>query len=268
MTPLGVAHLTALELPPPDLVREAARVGFQSVGFRVHPALAGGVAYPSRAGTQAHRDLRDLLDGEGVSLNDIEFIQLTPDVDVGSFTNMLEAGAGLGAASVTVSGDDADGGRLTTNFAALCDLAGSFGLRVDLEFMRWRVVGTLEQAAAVVAGAGRSNGAILLDALHLDRSGGTPAQLRDLPPGTLRAAQLCDAPASQPQTDADAIAEAREGRLPPGDGKLPLTELLHALPPGAALSVEMPLASIEAAPRLELAYRATRRVLTAASGSP
>lgn len=267
MTPLGVAHLTALELPPPDLARQAARAGFQAVGLRLHPAMTGGIAYPSRPGTRAHHELRRLLAGEGLALNEIEFIQLTADIDVASFAGMLEAGADLGAACVTVSGDDADRARLTANFAALCDLAASFGLRVDLEFMRWRVVGSLEQAAAVVARADRPNGAVLLDALHLDRSGGAPAQLQDLPPGTIHAAQLCDARAAQPSTDAEVIAEAREGRLPPGEGELPLAELLRALPTDTVLSVEMPLPSMGVVPRLALAHQATCRVLAVARGS-
>ena len=266
LTPLAVAHLTALELPPPAFAREAARAGFQAVGLRLHPAMSGGIAYPLRAGTRAHCELRNLLAGEGVALNEIEFVELTPDIDVASFAGMLQAGAELGAASVTVSGDDADLTRLIAKFAALCDLAASFGLRVDLEFMRWRVVGSLGQAAKIVAHADRPNGAVLLDALHLSRSGGAPAQLQELLPGIVRAAQLCDARALQPVTEAEVIAEAREGRLPPGAGELPLVELLRALPTNTVVSVEMPLPSMDVIPRLALAHRATCRVLAVARG--
>ena len=44
----------------------------------------------------------------------------------------------------------------------MCDLAGSFGLRVGLEFMRWRIGGNLQQAAALVKCANKANGAILV----------------------------------------------------------------------------------------------------------
>jgi hypothetical protein len=64
------------------------------------------------------------------------------------------------------------------------------------------------------ARADRPNGAVLLDALHLSRSGGAAAQLQDLPPGTINAAQLCDAPALQPRTEAEVIAEAGRGGYP------------------------------------------------------
>ncbi len=261
MSMLGLAHLTALELSPPELAREAASAGFDAIGLRVHPAMAGGIAYPIRTGSWAQRELRTILASQGVRLNEIEFIQLTPGLDIASFAPLLEAGAELGASAVTVSGDDPDHLRLTASFAALCDLAGTFGLRVDLEFMRWRVVGTLAQAEAVVRGADRPNGAILVDALHLSRSGGAPGDLAAVPRRFLRAAQLCDAAPTQPVSDADAVAEAREGRLPPGEGALSLAALVQALPADAALSVELPMRGPDARARIATAYAATRRLL-------
>jgi sugar phosphate isomerase/epimerase len=258
---LGVAHLTALELAPPDFVRLSAKAGFDSVGLRVVPVAPGAPAYPTRIGTREHRELRDLLAGEGMRLNDIEFVQLVPDIDILALAPVLEAGADLGAGSVTVSGDDEDRQRLAGNLAAFCDLAAAFGLRVDVEFMRWRAVGRLDHAVELVRAADRSNAAVLVDALHLIRSGGSPDDLAGLPPALIRAAQLCDASAHEPATDQDTIAEAREGRLPLGEGVLPLRGLLTVLPADVALSVEMPMPQLPAAERLTLACRSTRRLL-------
>jgi sugar phosphate isomerase/epimerase len=258
---LGLAHLTALELSPPALVAEAARAGFASVGLRVVPATVGGPAYPTRVGTEAHRALKQILAAEGVRASDIEFIQLTPEIDVQAFAGVFEAATDLGAVSVTVSGDDHDHARLTAHFAELCDIAHPFGLRVDLEFMRWRAIGTLPQALAIVREAGKSNGAILVDALHLTRSGGKAADLIAIPDAWLRAAQICDAGAEVPATEAAIIAEAREGRLPPGEGALPLSDLLEALPADASLSVEMPMPALETRARIAAAFAATRRLL-------
>ena len=261
MTALGLAHLTALDLAPAALVSEAARAGFASVGLRFIAATPDGPAYATRVGTEAHRALKQVLTDEGIRLNDIEFVQLTPDIDVAAFAGVLEAGADLGAAAVTASGDDPDRSRLTVHFAELCRLAASFGLRVDLEFMRWRVIGNLRQAEAVVREAGQRNGAILVDALHLSRSGGAAGDLISIPDRWLRAAQLCDAGATTPETDTAIIAEAREGRLPPGEGALPLGALLEALPTDAGLSVEMPLPKLGARERIATAYNATRKLL-------
>jgi sugar phosphate isomerase/epimerase len=258
---LGLAHLTALELAPPALVAEAARAGFASVGLRVVPATSGGPAYPTRVGTEAHRVLKQILTAEGVGVSDIEFIQLTPEIDVQAFAAQFEAAADLGASSVTVSGDDHDHGRLTAHFAELCDLAQPFGLRVDLEFMRWRAIGALPQALAIVHRAAKSNGAVLVDALHLTRSGGKAGDLIAIPDEWLRAAQICDAGADAPVTEAAIIAEAREGRLPPGEGSLPLGDLLEALPPDASLSVEMPMPALQTRAGIAAAHDATRRLL-------
>ncbi|KRR24188.1 xylose isomerase [Bradyrhizobium lablabi] len=257
----GLAHLTALELSPPALVTEAAGAGFTSVGLRFVPATPNGPAYPTRVGTEAHRALKQILTAEGVDVADIEFIQLTPDVDVQAFAGVFEAAADLGAISVTVSGDDHDNVRLTAHFAELCDLALPFGLRVDLEFMRWRAIGALPQALAIVRQANKSNGAVLVDALHLTRSGGKAGDLTSIPDEWLRAAQICDAGADTPSTEAAIIAEAREGRLPPGDGSLPLGDLLEALPADAFLSVEMPMPALETRVRIAAAFDATRRLL-------
>jgi sugar phosphate isomerase/epimerase len=82
--------------------------------------------------------------------------------------------------------------------------------------------------------------------------------------GMVRAVQLCDASQHAPVGDDATILEARTGRLPPGEGVLPLIDLLHALPAGAALGVEMPLPSLPAKDRLELAYRSTRAMLEVA----
>ncbi|GLO15241.1 xylose isomerase [Pseudomonas putida] len=256
MNGLGVAHLTALELAPTRLVREARRAGFSAVGLRLHPVMADALAYPVAAGSQAMRELRAVMAGEGMHVSDIEFVSLTARTQVADYQALLAAGAELGAASLTVSGDDEDVARLTGNFAALCELARGYGLRVDLEFMRWRPVATLQQACAVVTGAGQDNGGVLVDALHLFRSGGQVAEIAPINPHLLRAVQLCDAPLQAP-ADALIIQEAREGRLLPGQGQLPLAPLLAALSGDVSISVEVPSAGIPVEQRLQAAARAT-----------
>jgi len=125
--------------------------------------------------------------------------------------------------------------------------------------MRWRAVGNLAQARQIVEGAGQANGGILVDALHLFRSGGDVAMLADIDPRWLRAVQLCDAPLLAPP-EALIITEAREGRLPPGQGQLPLAGLLAALPKDVQVSVEMPYGALESQARLALAYQTSTQL--------
>ena len=64
-------------------------------------------------------------------------------------------------------------------------------------------------------------------------------------PEWLHYVQLCDGPFQPILPDSTvALTEARTGRLFPGDGELPLAELLGALPAGASLAVEAPVADL------------------------
>ena len=244
----GLAHLTALEVPPLDLVPLAARAGFALIGLRLHPAHPGGVAYDLPLGSAALAEMRRRLDGEGTGVHDIEFITIGPDFAAAAIVPVLEQAAALGAACISACGDDPDPARQAAGFAALCDAAAGFGLGVDLEWMGWRPVATLADALRTVRAAARPNGAILVDALHLTRNGAVPADLRGLDPALIRPAlirtvQICDAGATPPATREAIIAEARGGRLLPGTGALPLRDLLDALPDHAVLSCEIPMAN-------------------------
>lgn len=240
---LGLAHLTALEVPPIDLVGIAARAGFGLIGLRLHPAHPGGVAYALPPGSVALAEMRRRLDGEGVGVHDIEFVTIGPDFAAAAIVPVLEQAAALGAACISACGDDPDPARQAAGFAALCEAAAGYGLGVDLEWMGWRPVATLADALRTVRAAARPNGAILVDALHLIRNGAAPTDLRGLDPALIRTVQICDAGATPPATREAIIAEARGGRMLPGTGTLPLRDLLDVLPDHAVLSCEIPMAN-------------------------
>ncbi|AWN45625.1 sugar phosphate isomerase [Methylobacterium terrae] len=261
--PLGVAHFTCIGVPPVDLVRLAARTGYASVGLRLHPAFPGAPFYELPPGSDAFRAMRRVLSDEGMRVYDIEFVVIGEDLVPASLAGILEAAAGLGAQRLSVCGDDPDRGRLVARFAETCDLAARFGMGVDLECMAWRRVASLPDAVRVVEAAGRPNGGVLVDALHLARTGGSPEDVRAVPPGLIRHAQLCDAPAEAPRSTDAVIQEARAGRLPAGGGALPLAALVAALPPTACLSIEVPITGT-ATPEAHLrANRAAARRLLA-----
>lgn len=239
--PLGLAHFTVLEVPPLDLVSLAAGIGYASIGLRLYPAFPGAPFYELPAGTARSQQMRSRLRDEGIQVHDIEFVTIDADFSAARLEGVLEAAGALGARRVSVCGDDPDRSRLTANFASLCDLAAQYVLGVDLECMAWRQVASFADALEVVSAANRHNGGLLVDALHLSRSGGSPMDLRTAPATLISSAQLCDAVASRPTTQEALIKEARSGRLPPGQGALPLRELLAELPGGTALSVEVPL---------------------------
>jgi sugar phosphate isomerase/epimerase len=129
-------------------------------------------------------------------------------------------------------------------------------------------VRTLAHAVDVVARSKRANASVLIDALHFSRSGGLPAHVAEVDPSLFRYAQICDAGPDMPGlTDTPAlIREARTGRLLPGEGVLPLAELVAALPAGLPLAIEAPCRATADLPALERAKRAYR-ALAALTGA-
>ncbi|GHD57090.1 xylose isomerase [Thalassobaculum fulvum] len=239
--PLGLAHFTALEVPPLELVGLAARTGFASIGLRLVAAAPGTPVYVLRAGSPEVAELRHRLHDNGVRVHDLEIVTIDEHFDPRALEPVLDAGSEIGASRLSVCADDPDRARLVDRFGALCDLAAHYAIGVDLEWMGWRAVRTLGDALDVVTRAGRPNAGMLVDALHLARNGGSPADVARVPPGLIRSVQLCDARAEAPVGTEAIIAEARGGRLPPGEGALPLAELVAALPADANLSFEVPM---------------------------
>lgn len=239
---LGLGHFTFLELPPQDLVRLAARTGYARVGLRLHPVVPGGLAYPLPAGGAGMRALKVLLAGEGVAVYDVESVVIDAAFDPESLKPIIASAAELGAKVLNTCADDDDRERLLSQFARICDMAEEAGMAVDIECMAWRGIDSLGKCADLVRDSGKANASVLVDALHLSRCGGTPAEVAALPAAMVRNAQLCDAPSRQPATAEAIMAEARGGRLPPGDGGLPLAGLVAALPARTVFSVEVPMA--------------------------
>ena len=99
--------------------------------------------------------------------------------------------------------------------------------------MAYRSVRTLSAAVAI---AGRSGGGgVLVDALHVQRCGVPLAALRAVDPALISYVQLCDAPLAAPgagPASADAMREARAGRLLPGRASCRCGSCLTRCPTG------------------------------------
>jgi len=236
---IGVSHMTAIELTPPEMVAAAAAAGFRHVGLRLAPARPGEAQHPMLGDTPMLRETLARLGDTGVSVLDFDILRLRFDTDVAGFLPVLDAGARLGGKHVLVAVDD-DDPRTIDVFGRLCDAGTRFGLTMDLEFMPWTGVRSLVQARAFVERAGRPNGRILIDAIHLDRSGGANDEVAAVPRGLLAYAQICDAPAERPADVETMIFQARFERLFPGEGGLDLLGMVRALPRDLPLSLEVP----------------------------
>ena len=258
---LSLAHLTVLDTTPPELVSVAAEAGFRTIGIRLTATPSVGVPPYDilHEGPLLHETLARLAD-TGVSVLDTEFLRFEPEHPVGIPEGFLEVSARLGARNILVMSAEPEEARTLERFDELCDRAAGYGLHVCLEFAIYTGVRTLADAARVVATSKRSNASVLIDALHFSRSGGLPAHVAGVDPSLFRYAQLCDAGPDMPgPTDTPAlISEARTGRLLPGEGVLPLKELVAALPASATLAIEAPCRATAHLPALERAKRAHR----------
>jgi sugar phosphate isomerase/epimerase len=238
---LALDHLTLLDVAPPDFAVLAAGAGFDAVGLRIAPATAAESRWPMSPGSPMLEETVRRCRDSGVTVLGTEAVRLTAEADVAAAEPVLETAARLNARYLNAIGDDPDLERLSDRFGRLAAMAAPYGIRAVIEFMAYKTVRTLDDALAVAA---RSGGGVLLDALHVQRCGADIGQIARMEPELLGYLQLCDAPLHQPP--GDAAAEARTGRLLPGDGELPLTALLSAVPPGTPVAIEAPSLSLRA----------------------
>lgn len=261
MRRFSLAHLTVIEVPPPQMIHLAAEAGYDAVGLRLVQVTPTTPGYPLHHDAALLRQTRAALAATGLAVQDIEFLRLTPDFVAADHRACLAAGAELGARHVICAPYDPDLSRMADNLAALADEAAALGLAAVLEFFPWTVLPGLTQARDLIAATGRADVGLLVDALHFDRSASRLADLAALPPGALPFLHLCDAPVHPPYTEAQLLHAGRVERLPPGEGQIDLRALLAAVPADLPLALEVPM---EAHTARHGPAATARRVLAAA----
>ncbi len=241
LPPLALDYLSVSGAHPVEHIEAAAASGFSAVGLRLAAPLGLSLPHDLVKQPQLLRDTRRALSDTGMQVMSAEAFTLAEQTVVADMARAFDVAATLSAAIIQVVVEDPDIARARDRFAEMCELAGRSGMNVALEFMKWRSLKSLAEAAAFVTGAGAANGVLCIDTLHLSRCGDTPAALAAVPRQRIGYVQLCDAPAKLPPLE-EYLAEARGGRLYPGDGELWLQELVALLPADVPLSVEVPRA--------------------------
>jgi sugar phosphate isomerase/epimerase len=220
------------EFTPSQTAAAAIDSGWPAVGIWVDPETwTDAIA----------RDVGDRTRDAGVAILDVEVVWLQPGPDLDAHERILDAGAAIGARNVLVVSSDPDPASTAAKLGRLVDLGRDRGLRVCLELAAFTKVRSLAAALDILERTGRPDAALMIDPLHLARTGGLPADVHAVDPVRLPYAQFCDATAIGPDPgDVDAIiAEALDDRLSIGEGELPLRNWLDALPPDTPLSIEL-----------------------------
>jgi sugar phosphate isomerase/epimerase len=277
---------------PTDLVLYAGSL--PATPFREYVAAAAGAGFDavtlwpllyrraqSRDGLTTTQ-MRSVLEDHGLRVCDLDpcgdWLPVAPDAPTSGpmaaqwkREQFFEAAAAIGADTMVAV--HLTGGTVTTDqavegYASLCDDAAEHGLRVALEFMPFSGIGNLAAAWPIVAGAGRSNGGLVLDVWHYVRGGRDDALLRSIPAEQIVAVQLSDGPAAAGD---DLLDEAMYERMMPGAGELDVVGVLRVLGGmgvRARVGPELYQRSWPDHPAAEIAARlatATRQALAAAA---
>lgn len=232
MNRLSFASGIVPEFGPLDTIKAAAAGGFDAVGLWVEP---------DNWTDAITRDCRAALADTGLELLDVEVIWIKPDSQMDDHKRSIDIGAELGAKNVLCVSSDPDMGATAARLAELCSHAEPSGMRVALEFGIFTEVKNLRMAMGVLDAVEHPLRALLIDPIHVDRSGTSIVEIAAVPPELLPYAQFCDAPAKRPDPHyfEDVITDAIDLREQCGAGGLPLTDIYGALPRNIPLSIEL-----------------------------
>ena len=218
-----------------DRVTAAANAGFRGLGLwhadLLHILEERGL-----------HELRTILDDGGMVHVELEFLWdwfLDPGTDERRRSDqrrraLLDAAGVLGARHVKVgnfAGRQVPVGLLTERFAELCVEAAEHGTSVAYEFMyRDATAGSLEAARSVVQGAGAANGGLALDLWHVVDLGVSTTAIRELPAGTVVAAEVSDGARSpEPGARPPPPPRSMRDRRLPGDGDFDIAGFVAAV---------------------------------------
>ena len=264
---LGIEFISVFGLEPVAFVALAADLGCRNIGMAITPIVANPHDYPIwsfRDNPVLRRRTISALADHGVSISIGEGFLGLPGVSLTDSAGDLDIMCELGVPRVNVLSCDSDLGRGRDELARFVEMAAARGLEATLEFVPGLAIGDLPGALAAIRHVGRPNFTLLADVMHLFRSGATVADLAALDRSEVGYIQLCDVP--MVSKFADYSDEARDERLPPGEGELPLAEALAALPRDLIVGIEVPMlkkaaAGIGPRDRLAGAVETTRAML-------
>ena len=268
MQQLGIEHLSVFGLPPVSFVHLAADLGctYIGTGLTAFPYNPHGYSpFSLRDDAALRQEMTAVMRDRGVSISLGEGCTVLPDADISACAADLDIMAGLGITRISTVSLDQDLNRSFDQFGVLAEIAGARDMEVVLELCPVLTISGLDTALAALDHVGRPNFCLLIDAMHLVRSGSGAADLAALDPSLIGYVQLCDAPLEPviPSYAEESLFE----RMVPGEGELPLRDILSVLPAGRVIGLEVPMraaaeAGIGPQDRLRRCVDGVRRLLS------
>ena len=227
MNPIILAPTTLMQAPPLEYIAAAADAGYDGIGLRLYPS-PGMQFFPIVGDDRMMGEVRRAIADSGLRVFDVFTCYLQPEMGFEAMKRAHEFGAELGGKYALVIGDDENWDRMTEHFALLCDNAAEFGLVCALEApVNRRRLNTLDLNLALIRDS-RRKAVLSIDPVQYVRAGHDFARLRSLDSELLPYSQIGDSPS----------AMFGDAYCMPGDGLVPLYDLLDVLPPNAPLSLE------------------------------
>ncbi|MCB2072997.1 MAG: sugar phosphate isomerase/epimerase [Novosphingobium sp.] len=245
----GIEMLTLLGMPPVEYVSLAGELGCREVssGLSGLPLSMFGlddVFYPEwslRDDAELRREMKVAMRDTGVSIGLGEGFRVAPDCKPADFAGDLDLMAELGALRINAICMDDEmvaSGAAKDELAELAEMALARDMGFTMEFFPPTGLNCIERALEVVDHIGAGKARLLIDTMHFFRTGGTVEKLRALDPALIGYVQLADSPAGPPEEEY--FSMAMFARMVPGEGELPLAELIAALPADVTISCEVP----------------------------
>lgn len=214
-------------IPFRERAEAAGRAGFCGFGFG-HEDLEHTLR------EHAYADVCGMLADNGIEYSEIELLRdwfshgEQRRIAEVRHNFLFEAAAQLGAAHIKIGtmGGEYPLEHMIESFAALCDRAAEAGTGIALEISPVGRVPDLRTGVAIVQGAGRPNGGLLLDIWHVTRARIDFPQIAALAPNVIRHVELDDGPLEQ-QTEY--LEETTNRRRLCGQGEFDLGGFLSAV---------------------------------------
>jgi sugar phosphate isomerase/epimerase len=245
MDRLGIEMLSVFGMPPIEFVQLVAHLGCRyittgMVGFTPLKAL-DYQPYSLRDDPRLRQDLLAAMEDHDVSISLGEGLLIAPGVDVRSYADDLDIMAELRIPRINTVSLEPDRGRTFDELAALTALAAERGIATCVEPVVGLSIADLPSALAAVEYVDRDEISLLVDTMHVARFGATADDLWSIPAQRIGYIQLSDT-TLQPRMKIYA-EEAMYERMAPGEGELPLADMLAALPDDRVVGLEVPMRS-------------------------
>ncbi|MFT4564574.1 MAG: sugar phosphate isomerase/epimerase [Gammaproteobacteria bacterium] len=177
-------------------VEAAGRAGYRGFGL-MHSDLMNIRQQYSFA------DMKTMLDDNGLVHIEFEFVVGWLEDGANAVAgdqvmrDLLEAAAALDGRHIKI-GPDMDGRHwplphMIERFSGLCERAKEVGTGIGIEIMPWSNIATVTDGVALVEGAGRANGGLLIDIWHIARGNIPYADVAAIPAGLIHHVELNDA---------------------------------------------------------------------------